>query len=67
MKFPIERPRPDPRRYFGIPKTVPGQTNMICPTENTLTTWDFMPDEMLRCTRCGRSISRKEATHGTNR
>ena len=61
MKFPIERPRPDPRRYFGIPRAEPGYTNMICPTENKLMKWEIEPENTLRCQGCGRSISRDEA------
>ena len=61
-EFPVERPKPDHKKYHNIPKIEPGQTAMVCPTENTLTAWDFLPDEMLQCTKCGRRISRKEAT-----
>lgn len=62
MKFPVERPRPDPRRYFGVPRGRPGFTNMICPTENKLMEWEFMPDNKLRCTGCTRTITREDAT-----
>ena len=61
MEFPIERPRPDPRRYYGIPHGEPGFTNMLCPTEHRLTQWEILKDDRLRCTECGRNITRDEA------
>lgn len=39
---------------------------MLCPIESRLTTWDFLPDEMLRCTECGMVVSRDEAV-GTSK
>ena len=61
--YPIVRPRPDPMKYFGVPKpNTPGKGPMVCPTENRLTLWEYLPDEMLRCDECGRTMSREEVT-----
>ena len=61
-EYPVERPRPDHDMYRGIPRAEPGQGLMVCPTENTLMVWDYLPDDELRCTGCGRVTSRKKAT-----
>ena len=59
MEFPIERPLPD-RHRGGVPKGKPGYTNMLCPTDNKLTQWEFLEGDRLRCTQCQRREKRED-------
>jgi len=58
--FPVERERPDRNKFHNIPKGIPGYTNMLCPTCNTLTRWAFKKYERLQCTNCGRFEKRED-------
>lgn len=58
--MPVERQRPDRNRHWGVPHGKPGFTNMLCPTENKLMRFEFLPDNRLECTGCGLRIHRDD-------
>ncbi len=59
--YPVRREKRDPDSYRG-PRPSPGQTVMLCPTESKMMLFNFRPNEMLECDKCGFRISREEAT-----
>ncbi len=58
--YPVRRERPVRDRYQHIPHGKPGFTNMLCPTDNKLTRWEFKKYERLQCTECGRFEKRED-------